>query len=280
MKQTAQTDSSYAAAARSLAFSEEAKQRMSRALSDAYERVRQETAEDLERGRPLPEAAPGRRAAGRRISRAALLAAALVVVLTATVLAGTGVLGKPFALMLGSRQIDLDATTPLAVDLDALERYIALHPENPNNRKTENNITVQFPDQRAFAETLGFTLSGSDQVEPTVITIWINRERLNAHLSMDVTASGITRTLNGMFLLEDTLETEYGYGYKPGEFLRTSKYRYGEGKTAYFVKNTGAPTTSVYFTENGIMYQLAIENTDSDRAFAKKVIDAMAGLDG
>ena len=194
-----------------------------------------------------------------------VLAAALIALALSCTAMASGVLGETFGLWLGDRKVALDKLTPVAFDL---EGFLA---EYPTGIVDQDRV---FRDADSFTRATGMTLPGAEELQMTDIALSISNRWRTGHLCMTVSTGDGEAQMNGMFLLEGHAQEMYGYGV---ENTRADEvYEYAEGRKAYFIK--GDEITQVYFVEDGIMFQLMVENSKSGKELGKQIVDCMAGV--
>lgn len=193
-----------------------------------------------------------------------LAAALLTLALSCTAMA-CGVLGETFGLWLGDRKVELDELTPVAFDL---EGYLA---EYPTGIVDGDHV---FQDADSYTRATGMTLPGAEELQMTDIVLSVSERWRTGHLCMTVGAEGEEANLNGMFLLEGHTQEKYGYGVENKK--ADDIYEYVEGRKAYFIK--GDKSIQVYFVEDGIMFQLTVENSPEGKALGKEIVNRMAGI--
>ena len=199
----------------------------------------------------------------RRCTGLAAAAAVLVLILSCTAMAYTGVLGDTFGLWLGEKKVELDKMAPVTFDL---ENYLE---EYPGGYAT-------FQDYSDFTKATGMTLAGAEQLRLTNLWVDISERCRTGHMGMDIEVEGETAYANGMFLLKGNTEREYGYGVEASRAHYV--YEYEEGRKAYFIKDGEDQYSQVYFMEDGVMYQLTVDNSQAGKELGKKIVDRMAGL--
>lgn len=191
-----------------------------------------------------------------------VLAAALVALALSCTAMASGVLGETFGLWLGEQKVALDELTPVAFDL---EGYLAKYP---------NGIS-EFKDYNSFTEATGMTLPGAGELQMTDIVLDVSGRWRTGHICMTVGTEGETTHMNGMFLLEGHTQEVYGYGVEAVK--ADDVYEYAEGRRAYFVKGEDGQYTQAYFVEDGVMFQLMVENSRPGKELGKRLVDCLAG---
>lgn len=184
-----------------------------------------------------------------------------------------------FGLSVKNEKMKLDDIEPVLFDLNTFmagaEEELVDIDENSGVDETYYNT---FNTYKEFKENTGMILSESDKIVFTGITTHISKTYKIGHLSMDVLVDGQRALMNGMFVIEGSAQTDFGYGDNDGKV--TNVYKYAEGKKAYFVYNgTDAgeeKNQAVYFTEKGVMYQLFVRKNQQGTKLAKQIIDYMA----
>lgn len=201
----------------------------------------------------------------RSKKRYIVLAAALIALALSCTAMASGVLGETFGLWLGDRKVELDELTPVAFDL---EGYLA---EYPTGVADQDRV---FRDAGSFTRATGMTLPGVEKLQMTDILLDISNRWRTGHLCMTVGTGDGEANMNGMFLLEGHTQEKYGYGVTARR--ADEVYEYAEGRKAYFIK--GDEITQVYFVEDGVMFQLMVENSKSGKELGKQIVDCMAGV--
>ena len=193
-----------------------------------------------------------------------LAAALLTLALSCTAMA-CGVLGETFGLWLGDRKVELDKLTPVAFDL---EGFLA---EYPTGVADQDRV---FRDAGSFTRATGMTLPGAEELQMTDIVLSVSNRWRTGHISITVGTEDGEAIMNGMFLLEGHTQEKYGYGVKARR--ADEVYEYAEGRRAYFIKED--EVIRVYFVEDGVMFQLTVEDSKSGKALGKEIVDRMAGV--
>lgn len=192
-----------------------------------------------------------------------LVAALIALALSCTAMA-SGVLGETFGLWLGDRKVALDKLTPVAFDL---EGFLA---EYPTGIVDQDRV---FRDTDSFTRATGMTLPGAEELQMTDIALSVSNRWRTGHLCMTIGTGDGEAQMNGMFLLEGHAQEMYGYGV---ENTRADEvYEYAEGRKAYFIK--GDEIIQVYFVEDGVMFQMFVENSRSGKELGKEIVDRMSG---
>lgn len=169
-----------------------------------------------------------------------------------------------FSLFLGGKEIMLDEMTPVAF---SLEQFLS-------DQSTKQEHTIywsRYETAEQLQKITGMTLEASDQLVLKDIVVSISPEHKTGHLTITVCCGSQEVHMNGMFVIEGYNEGEYGYG-EEGKAYYT--YEYADGKKAYFVKRS--ETQGIYFTENGIMYQLFVEQSQEGKELGKRIVNGMA----
>lgn len=194
-----------------------------------------------------------------------VLAAALIALALSCTAMASGVLGETFGLWLGDRKVELDELTPVAFDL---EGYLA---EYPTGIVDGDRV---FRNAGSFTRATGMTLPGAEELQMTDIVLDVDQQWRTGHLCMTVGTGEGEAQMNGMFLLEGHTQEMYGYGV---ENTRADEvYEYAEGRRAYFIKGDEGQYTQVYFVEDGVMFQLFVEDSRSGKELGKQIVDCMA----
>lgn len=195
-----------------------------------------------------------------------VLAAALVALALSCTAMASGVLGETFGLWLGDRKVELDELTPVTFDL---EGFLA---EYPTGVADGDRV---FRDADSFTRATGMTLPGAEELQMTDILLSVSNRWHTGHISVTVGTEDGEAVMNGMFLMEGHTQEKYGYGV---ENTRADEvYEYTEGHKAYFIKGDEGQYTQVYFVEDGVMFQLFVENSRSGKELGKQIVDCMAG---
>lgn len=196
-----------------------------------------------------------------------VLAAALVALALSCTAMASGVLGETFGLWLGDRKVALDELTPVAFDL---EGFLA---EYPTGVVDGDRV---FRDAGSFTRATGMALPGAEELQMTDILLSVSNRWHTGHISITVGTEDGKAIMNGMFLLEGHTQERYGYGV---ENTRADEvYEYAEGRRAYFIKGDEGQYTQVYFVEDGVMFQLFVENSRSGKELGRQIVDCMAGV--
>lgn len=173
-----------------------------------------------------------------------------------------------FSLILGGEEMKLSEMIPIEVDL---EKHIAYEKTEMLN----NDIYwCNYEKQDLLEENTGIIISESENLEIRNIVLDISTVYKTGHLSLEIFCDAGQYHMNGMFVINGHNQREYGYGeiYKPYYV-----YEYEEGKKAYFVKEWDADSMQrVYFSENGIMYQLFVENSEEGKKAGMQIVDYMS----
>lgn len=220
---------------------------------------------------------PGRSAAAIRstkIKRVVIipLAAVLALILAGAALAYTGAVTDTFGLWFGQQKVELDPLSPVSLDLDAFIRYAEERPE-----EEDISYVAQFVDSFDFTEKTGMVLSDISRIGMVNVHVGISDRYRTGHITMEVLLNGQRYPMDGMFLLEGNTQTDYGYGVEAKKAYYV--YEYAEGRKAYFVRDGIFDNVmAVYFTENGVMYQLFVENSKAGKELGKEIVARMAGL--
>lgn len=192
-----------------------------------------------------------------------LVAALIALALSCTAMA-SGVLGETFGLWLGDRKVALDELTPVAFDL---EGFLA---EYPTGVADQDRV---FRDADSYTQATGMTLPGAEELQMTDILLAVSNRWRTGHISITVGTGDGEAIMNGMFLLEGHTQEMYGYGV---ENTRADEvYEYAEGRKAYFILDD--ETAQVYFVEDGVMFQMFVENSRLGKELGKEIVDRMAG---
>lgn len=194
-----------------------------------------------------------------------VLAAALVALALSCTAMASGVLGETFGLWLGDRKVALDELTPVAFDL---EGFLAKYPTGVVDQDRV------FRDADSYTRATGMTLPGAEELQMTDILLAVSNRWRTGHISITVGTENGEAIMNGMFLLEGHTQEKYGYGVKARR--ADEVYEYAEGRRAYFIKQD--EVIRVYFVEDGVMFQLTVENSKSGKALGKEIVDRMAGV--
>lgn len=200
------------------------------------------------------------------------LAAVLALTLAGAALAYTGAASDTFGLWFGQQKVELDPLSPVSLDLEAFIRYAEERPE-----EEDTSYVAQFVDSFDFTEKTGMVLSDTAQIGMVNVSVGISDRYRTGHITMEVLLKGKRYPMNGMFLLEGNTQTDYGYGVEAKKAYYV--YEYVEGRKAYFIRDGVFDNVmEVYFTENGVMYQLFVENSKAGKELGKEVVARMAGL--
>lgn len=193
-----------------------------------------------------------------------VLAAALIALALSCTAMASGVLGETFGLWLGDRKVALDELTPVAFDL---EGFLAKYPTGVADQDRV------FRDADSYTQATGMTLPGAEELQMTDILLAVSNRWRTGRLCMTVGTGDGEARMNGMFLLEGHVQEMYGYGV---ENTRADEvYEYAEGRKAYFILDD--ETAQVYFMEDGVMFQMFVENSRSGKELGKEIVDRMAG---
>jgi hypothetical protein len=213
----------------------------------------------------------GTRKRPRRYVGILAAAAVLVVVLSCTVMACSGALGSTFGLWLGGQKVELDEFTPVAFQL---ETYLEEYPDGFAN----------FGSYDDFTEATGMSLTDSEQI--SFSDVWVDidvgyhggSQYYIGHLGLEIEVDGAHAYTNGMFLAGGEAPSEsLSYGVESSKAYYV--YEYAPGRKAYFVKDKDPDSKiQVYFTENGIIYQLMVDKSKEGKELGKKIVDCIAGL--
>lgn len=192
-----------------------------------------------------------------------VLAAALIALALSCTAMASGVLGETFGLWLGDRKVALDELTPVAFDL---EGFLAKY---PTGIADQDRV---FRDAGSFTRATGMTLPGAEELQMTDIVLSVSNRWRTGHISITVGTEDGEAIMNGMFLLEGHTQEKYGYGV---EARRADEvYEYAEGRRAYFIKDD--EIIQVYFVEDGVMFQLTVENSPEGKELGKEIVECMA----
>lgn len=194
-----------------------------------------------------------------------VLAAALVALALSCTAMASGVLGETFGLWLGNRKVALDELTPVAFDL---EGFLAKYPTGVADQDRV------FRDAGSFTRATGMTLPGAEELQMTDIVLSVSNRWRTGHISITVGTEDGEAIMNGMFLLEGHTQEAYGYGVKARR--ADEVYEYAEGRRAYFIKED--EVIRVYFVEDGVMFQLTVEDSRSGKELGKEIVDRMASV--
>ena len=194
-----------------------------------------------------------------------VLAAALIALALSCTAMASGVLGETFGLWLGDRKVALDELTPVEFDL---EGFLAKYPTG-----VVDGDRV-FRDAGSFTRATGMTLPGAEKLQMTDIVLSVSNRWRTGHISITVGTEDGEAIMNGMFLLEGHTQEKYGYGVKARR--ADEVYEYAEGRRAYFIKGDEGQYTQVYFVEDGVMFQLTVEDSKSGKELGKQIVDCMA----
>lgn len=173
-----------------------------------------------------------------------------------------------FSLILGGKEMKLSEMTPIEVDL---EKHIAYEKTEMLN---DDVYWCNYENQDLLEENTGIIISESENLEIRNIVVDISTVYKTGHLSLEIFSNVGQYHMNGMFVIDGHNQREYGYGeiYKPYYV-----YEYEEGKKAYFAKDLDTDSMQrVYFSENGIMYQLFVDNSEEGKEAGMQIVDYMS----
>ena len=180
-----------------------------------------------------------------------------------------------FTLKTGDKEMDVEKAEPLEIDFESFKAMEETEYDNESQTYFHEFTSVDVAEK-----TMGIKLWSSDEITamgPIMIALSTYG---TGHISGGWLKYGdMEFALNGQFTFDNNTDG-MGYGTKR-QYYRT--YKYGDEKTAYFVKDAGydgdeehSAKQVVYFTANNIQYQLFVERTDDGTKMAEEIIDIIA----
>jgi len=177
-----------------------------------------------------------------------------------------------FRLIACGSQMQLSEMTPVEIDL---EKHIAYEKTELLDAPDQMSYWCTYETQDLLQENTGLLISKSDALNVQNVVVSIDTMYRTGHLSMKVVWNGKKYGMNGMFVIDGfDQDKEYGYGERSAPYY---VYEYADGKKAYFVKDRDyKDLQKVYFSENGIMYQLFVEKSEEGKEIGKRIVDEMS----
>lgn len=167
-----------------------------------------------------------------------------------------------FSLALGGEVIILDEIESIEFDY---ERYLT-------DERADKKGANYYSSYEDFCEGLGMTLPGSEILEYTQVSVFVNLEYNVGHIGTQFFYEDELYEMNGRFVISDYAYENLGYGEKDKAYL---VYEYTDGKKAYFVKKKGSDYQMVYFSTEKYVFQLKVENSKKGVEKAKRILDSM-----
>ncbi|MBE5887761.1 MAG: hypothetical protein E7283_02885 [Lachnospiraceae bacterium] len=133
-----------------------------------------------------------------------------------------------------------------------------------------------YENEDSLLEETGIELPGAKQLDYGIIMMSLSDSRTVGHISTNVIWNGTKNTINAYFLTELYNDGKVGYGER---FGICTAYEYADGKWAYFTTGNGyEPGTvqRVYFSMDGFVFQLFVEDSQEGTSIAKEILKAMS----
>ncbi|MBE5874562.1 MAG: hypothetical protein E7287_09195 [Lachnospiraceae bacterium] len=200
------------------------------------------------------------------VAAMAMVCAVMVVTNFGSIAGYAEVIVGRFGLWVGGEELKLSEMTPVEMDV---ERFIA---DERTTKVDLSNYSCYFNNQEELTEVTGLVVTESPALKFQKGGVIINTEYGTGHMTLEIMFESKIYNMNGMFVLEGNNQTEYGYGEESKPYYA---YKYAEGKKAYFVKDREYDDLQkVYFTVNGIMYQLFVDKSAEGKKIGMKIVDA------
>ena len=200
------------------------------------------------------------------VAAMAMVCAVMVVTNFGSIAGYAEVIVGRFGLWVGGEELKLSEMIPIEMDV---ERFIA---DERTTMVNLSNYSCYVKNHEELREVTGLVISESPALELQRGVVNIYTDGGTGHMALEVLFDSKVYNMNGMFVLEGNNQTEYGYGEESKPYYA---YEYAEGKKAYFVKDREYDDLQkVYFTENGIMYQLFVDKSAEGKKIGMKIVDA------
>ena len=208
------------------------------------------------------------------IIKVATLAAVFAIVITVnagSLVAYAESLFFQYQLQVGKASMNLDDVIPVDMHIDASSTG-----REVTGASKEEAYDYIYKDEKELMDKTGLQLCNSDNVKFGEIRLGVSEKYHTVHMVTEVHYKKQKASLNGMFVLDGFQGKEWGYGDTRGYLL--SKYKYSDGKYAYFISNKDYDEFKmqvVYFTDKNIMYQLFVDQTEEGTKLAENIIDGI-----
>lgn len=162
------------------------------------------------------------------------------------------VLNRFSILSVNNEDIYFDEIKPVKINM---EGYLK---GEPASEITPNSWRL-FTSYHQMNQLTQLELPCADKVEYKDTSISIQSSTQTGRVYADILYKGVSYTIIGMFKLDGFEEKEWGFG----DFGTKEVYQYGDGKSAYFVKEeVDGPDTVVYFVEGNILFKMVFNSSD------------------
>lgn len=140
-----------------------------------------------------------------------------------------------------------DAGTKIVLDWEDKAELPYSYYQNFNSYEDMNRVT-------------NIVLPCADKAEYKEISVQIVPEDCCGHISAQIIYDGVSYNVNGMYTTKGFNQDSWGFGENDAEIVE--KYKYGNGKNACFVKDSGGHEI-VYFSEENILFKMNFHNGTS-----------------
>ena len=183
-----------------------------------------------------------------------------------------------FKFLVGGQEILLDEIEPLAFDYEAFckDAKVDKYQFGDVCVNQEGRDSVAYENEDKMYESIGLRLPGDEKLDYKIIRLQLVGNNVRGNITTTLVWNGIEYGLNGMFLTEFYEEGKIGYGELNGF---ATAYEYADGKWAYFTTGNGyeaGTVQRVYFTMDGFIFQMFVEDSKEGVKTAKEILKVMA----
>lgn len=245
-------------------------------FKELYKKEMEEIKHNPELDRTVIDRAEHKMKSKRRnnIIKVATLAAVFAIVITVnagSLVAYAESLFFQYQLQVGKASMNLDDVIPVDMHIDASSTG-----REVTGASKEESYDYIYKDEKELLNKTGLKLCNSDNVKFGEIRLGVSEKYHTVHMVTEVYYKTQKASMNGMFVLDGFKGKEWGYGDTSGRLI--SKYKYADGKYAYFISNKDYDEFKmqvVYFTDKNIMYQLFVDQTEEGTELAENIIDGI-----
>lgn len=172
-----------------------------------------------------------------------------------------------FSLLVGKEVISMSEIVPVKMNVEGHKTYEGTGILN------DTMYSCTYESEAIMTEYAGIVIPRDNELRFGWIAVAYSEKAKTLHMTIQVFWESEEYIMNARGIVEGHEGMESGYGVEIKPYY---VYEYADGRNAYFVKERGEEIQTIYFVENGMMYQLAVEKTEEGKQIGKEIVDAMA----